>query len=405
MRGRLPANEVPDHIGLAYGAWAPVATDGTGKIPDAVRATWLSSLSGLRVSPDYPRAFERWRSSFRVPGDRVHELALQSRLLIGHGNPSPTDVGLTVHHTWGVPMIPGSALKGLLAHYVDATYGPADPALPPWEQPEAERERARYQGVTWDQRRILRGPGDIHRALFGAPEADADREHREHDQPAGAQRGLVVFHDALYVPGSSKDDQPFAPDVLTVHQRSYYRSPEKCAPNDYDAPNPVGFLSVRPHARLLVALSGPPDWTELAERLLLEALAAWGIGGKTSSGYGRLHPCAPQSAAREPPPGRPGAVRVHGGHQPGDRITVTRVASPKGKIKFVADNGIHGHFAGEPPPSVEVGQTVDVWISNVGKDSYTLTLREEIAAKHRPAGGGKRAPDPPGAGSPKGKRR
>ena len=396
--------------------------DGTGKIADADRAKWLSDLSGRSISPDYARAFARWRSSFGAPGDRVRELALQSRLLIGHGNPSPIDVGLTVHHTWGVPMIPGSTLKGMLAHHVDAIYGPADPALPPWDQPETEREHARYQGVTWDGRRIHRGPGDVHRALFGAPDADEDRAHLERGLAAGAQRGLVMFHDALYVPSTTEGDRPFAADVLTVHQKSYYNAGGTRAPNDYDAPNPVGFLSVRPGAHLLVALSGPPDWTELAERLLLEALAAWGVGGKTSSGYGRLEPPAARGADRGTQPVGVSAGRAQGeastmrggtspaaprsGHQPGDRITVTRVDAPKGKARFVADDGTHGHFAGEPPPSIEVGQTIEVWIANVGKDSYTLTLRDEIAAKHRPPGGGvQRGQGPPSAGPPRGRRR
>jgi len=422
MRGALPSKGVPDHVGLAYGAWAWIANDGTGKIADGDRASWLSALARRGISPDYARAFERWRSSFSAPGDRARELELRSRLLIGHGNPGPTDVGLTVHHTWGVPMIPGSALKGLLAHYVDAIYGPADPELPLWDQPETEREHARYQGVIWNGRRIQRGPSDVYRALFGAPDADEDREHRENGLAAGAQRGLVVFHDALYVPQRPEDDGPFAADVLTVHQRSYYNNQGRRAPNDYDTPNPVSFLSVRPRTRLLVALSGPPDWTVLASNLLLEALAAWGVGGKTSSGYGRLGPPAERATARGAPPGGVGVGRAHPGasptsrgptqtasergHQPGDRITVTRVDAPKGKTRFVAADGIHGHFAGESPPSIEIGQTIDVWIANVGKDSYTLTLRDEIAAKLRPpAGGAKRGHGAPSAGPPKSRRR
>jgi hypothetical protein len=39
---------------------------------------------------------------------------------------------------------------------------------------------------------------------------------------------------------------------------------------------------------MLFALSGPPDWTQLTEQLLRGALEKWGVGGKTSAGYGRL---------------------------------------------------------------------------------------------------------------------
>lgn len=277
--------EVPDHFGLAYDAWAPTEV-ADGKVSDDNRRPWLEKLTDIAVSSDYARSFERWKASFSATGDRLAELTLASRPLIGHGNASAIDVGLTVHHTWAVPVIPGSALKGLVAHYVDATYGPTDPGKKPWEQQDDERTRADYQGVTWNRRRIERGPGAIYRVLFGAPDAREDAKMRDHGFEAGAATGLVTFHDALYVPGSIPDNKPFAADVLTVHQKGYYDSSGQSAPNDYDSPNPVAFLTVRLKCRLLLALSGPIEWTELAGQLLADALKNWGVGGKTAAGYG-----------------------------------------------------------------------------------------------------------------------
>lgn len=283
MRQALRDIGIPEHVALAYNAWAPMGED--GQVPDDRRASWLADLANISVAPHYARSFERWRASFTATGDRVAEFTLESRLLIGHGNASATDVGLTVHHTWGVPVIPGSALKGLLAHYVDATYGPADVTRTPREQEGEECIRSDFQGVTWRNSRIQRGPGKVYRALFGAPDALEDAMMRENNFEAGAAAGLVTFHDALYVPGSL-DNKPFAVDVLTVHQKSYYDSLGQSAPNDYDSPNPVAFLTVRPKCRFLLALSGPSEWTELAGQLLADALASWGVGGKTSAGYG-----------------------------------------------------------------------------------------------------------------------
>lgn len=310
MRDVLRSVGTPEHVGLAYDTWAPVGDD--GKVPDNERAQWLANVATMAVAPDYSKAFQRWKNSFFAPGDRVFELALASRLLIGHGNASATDVGLTVHHTWGVPVIPGSALKGLLAHYVDAVYGPDDPDRKPWEQEGDQRTRADFQGPTWRGRRIQRGPGAVYRALFGAPDAEDDEVMRERDLEAGASAGLVTFYDALYVPEGG-DHKPFAADVLTVHQKDYYDSSGGSWPNDYDSPKPIAFLTVRPGARFLFALSGPADWTELAERLLRDALARWGIGGKTSAGYGRLaaqdrsssvmHRAATPSSGALPKPG------------------------------------------------------------------------------------------------------
>jgi CRISPR-associated protein Cmr6 len=276
-------------------------------------------------------------------------------------------------------------VKGLLAHYVDALYGPDDPTSAPWEQSDGERERARYQGVVWDDRsrRAVRGPGDVYRAVFGAPEADEDGVCREHDMDAGATAGTVVFHDALYVPGSADDDRPFAADVLTVHQRSHYDNAGSVWPNDHDDPNPVGFLTVRPRVRFLLALSGPTELTGPAEGLLLDALGDWGVGAKTSSGYGRLV----RYEAGSGPAGvaRPGESSASAGprHERGARIAVTRVEDPKGKGRpwFQAQDGYPGHFAGEAPPPIEVGGTLEVWVANVNPQGYTLTLRQPKGKK------------------------
>jgi CRISPR-associated protein Cmr6 len=62
---------------------------------------------------------------------------------------------------------------------------------------------------------------------------------------------------------------------------------ERTGPNDYDSPTPVGFISVKPGAKLLLAVGGQAEWAKLALRLLTEAIHEWGAGGKTSAGYGR----------------------------------------------------------------------------------------------------------------------
>lgn len=294
MRRALPERRLPDHPGLAYEVWAPFAAD-DGKIPDAVRPQWLEAVAKLPAAEDYAKAFARWKASFSQPGDVLVEVEAVSRLLIGHGLGSATDVGLTLHRTWGVPVIPGSALKGLLAHWVGAAFGP--------EPGRNEPERLPFAGVTWAGRRIVHGPGEVYRALFGAPEADEPRPGR----PATAQRGGVVFHDALWVP-NSPTATPLALDVLTVHQKRYYDTTGSSPPVDWDDPNPVSFLSVRPGARFLLALSGPADWTALAAELLLEALDDWGVGGKTAAGYGRLAPVVAAGAAATTRPAKPVAA-------------------------------------------------------------------------------------------------
>ena len=198
---------------------------------------------------------------------------MASRLLIGHGNASASDVGLTVHRTWGTPVIPGTALKGLLSGYVDAVYGPGDAG------PQADRDD--WAAPTWCGFNVTKAPGRWHALVFGSPAVSSDDEYRY------GLRGGVTFHDALYIP-SDGDNRCYELDVLTVHQKPYYDSHGGEWPNDWNAPVPVPFLTVKPGVRFLISLEGPPRATALAMTLLLEALSKWGVGAKTSLGYGAI---------------------------------------------------------------------------------------------------------------------
>ncbi|GAB3438777.1 type III-B CRISPR module RAMP protein Cmr6 [Insolitispirillum peregrinum] len=274
------------HPALAYGNW--MALDGkTGKPA-------VEELTSLRISDAYRTSFKHWQKALGdVPHLRTQKVKLESRLLVGHGNVAPTDVGITLHHTWGVPVIPGSALKGLLSNYMDATYGPAGPRCHP-DNPQQDAEqkiRSLYQGVTRDeQQQVLFPPGAVYRQLFGAPETAATGGF----PASAAMQGNLVFHDALYVPATTPADCPFAPDVLTIHQKPYYDGQGKTEPTDYHDPVPVEFLTVRPGAEFLVALSASGSAIaslDLCMQLLSDALSEWGVGGKTSLGYGRLALC------------------------------------------------------------------------------------------------------------------
>ncbi len=316
--------DLPDHhhVGLAYEIWAPLQDEGAnaGHIPDDAKQGWLQNVAKISIDPAYRHAFERWKRSFAEKNIRI--VKLRSRLLVGHGNPAPTEVGLTVHHTWGVPIVPGSALKGLCAHYLETVYGPDKPTAEPWEN----EERGPLQGVLRKGSSIEAGPGEIYRRLFGAPDAAKDRDYMERGYPAGASRGEVVFHDALYVPGSSSDDKPFAVDVLTPHQHGYYSTDADSAgdgkntwPNDYEDPVPVNFLTVRPGACFLLALSGPEDLVELARFLLLAALKEWGVGGKTAAGYGVLEEVKEEECRAQSSKGRKEKRKEEWRPEPGRR--------------------------------------------------------------------------------------
>lgn len=271
------------HAGLFLERCAPVRMEGAdvGRLDPGERDAFLDKVVGIPAPPFYATAYGRWLRALEQSRTIVCEVVAEGRLLIGHGNSSPLEVGITLHPVYGVPYLPGTALKGLLNHYM-ASVGPKQ------ETPGSER----WTGVGYDEKkgRPRKSPGAFHGSLFGVPKLQSAAAE---DQSDGA-RGAVVFEDAWYVPGSVKDDRTLMRDVLTPHQCEYYsKGPmgEGVGPTDWDAPVPVSFLTIRPGTRFLLAvtpLRGGDKAVDLAIRHLLDALSRWGIGGKTRAGYGRL---------------------------------------------------------------------------------------------------------------------
>ncbi|RRD04535.1 type III-B CRISPR module RAMP protein Cmr6 [Arachnia propionica] len=220
------------HAGIAL---ATVDPPPTGK-------TWLDHLlpfTTLRSPRDYGVAAARWaRLSAGLPGVVQRQVTTSSSLAIGTGNFSPVENGLTLHGTWGVPYLPGAALKGL-----------------------ALRAAVRF-GLSELESEVI----------FGTT----------------ASRGYVNFDDGWLLPDP---DRPlFELDVMTPHAGEYYSSQGKEAPDDSREPVPIQFLVVPKDTRFLVTLDCPEsgDWAEAAMTILAFGLQKLGLGGMTSSGYGRF---------------------------------------------------------------------------------------------------------------------
>jgi CRISPR-associated protein Cmr6 len=227
----------------------------------------------------YSKAFDRWVRSFSDDFPHCSErLAVAGRLIVGLGSESVLETGLRLHHTYGVPIIPGSALKGLASHYCDEVWGQRhDPACP--DDNQGFRRGAKY-----------------HAFLFGKTE------------DAGAGRtgdaGAITFHDAWMLPETV--GRSLYLDVMTPHHLNW-QNEGASPPTDFDSPTPIPFLSVAGTFDVRVSWSGPravsseeaKAWTALAMSLLHKALSEWGVGGKTSSGYGRLVAADAQQNGRQ----------------------------------------------------------------------------------------------------------
>ncbi|MFI5592855.1 type III-B CRISPR module RAMP protein Cmr6 [Amycolatopsis sp. NPDC051758] len=165
------------------------------------------------------------------------------RVVVGHGDNTVHETGLTWSPTYGVPMWPGSGLKGAAAAQVPRR---------------------------WPDR-----PGLVEQ-LFGGPRPG---------KAGNAGQGAVTVLDAL----------PAAPphvvvDVLTPHGGGYYREVNSGAkvvtpPAEYHNPVPVHFLAVE-RTPFHTVLIGRTTAVQATVALLRDAAEDWGIGAKTAAGYG-----------------------------------------------------------------------------------------------------------------------
>ena len=225
-----------------------------------------SAVSDEEVKTLYARAFEARKNALSAcSSSRTFET--EGRLIAGLGGSNVLETGLTLNPLYGVPMIPGSSLKGLAAHYCSMAWGAGD-----------ERFRSPALNVRTCP---TRQAGAIYEVLFGK----VPMTGREED----AEAGYLRFYDAWLLPDSLPNS--LCLDVMTPHHSGYYTG--EGAPTDFDDPNPVTFLSVRGSFEVRVGCEDPdPDvrkkWEALALRILGEAFEHCGAGGKTRSGYGRM---------------------------------------------------------------------------------------------------------------------
>lgn len=216
---------------------------------DTARHHLMAEATAIAVPEGYEDFFSRWESALAELPDAVARRYARAtgRVIVGLGAESASETAITLHHTFGVPYLPGSAFKGLSAFYARNYL-------------QDEKWRLNEQGK----------PGEAYRKLFGDT----------------TQAGCVTYYDAYFVPESTAGNKTLFTDTITVHHPEYYQG-KNAAPADWDKPIPIPFISAT--GIYLVALGGTePEWVEAGLTILGMALEELGIGAKTSSGYGRM---------------------------------------------------------------------------------------------------------------------
>ncbi len=236
------------HPGLWLGRFLDLQTWHHDRVPvgyrkpdaQSARDELLAQIEKKPLPEGYAEAFAAWRDGFSPERSPTVLAASQGRVIVGLGAKGATDIGVTLHHTWGVPVLPGSSLKGIAA--LGAREHFADP--------------------------------DAWSPLFGDVQ----------------EQGAVLFHDAWLDPRTGHNG--LHRDVITVHHQRYYQGEEE--PADTDNPNPVPFLSASGSFLVVLELAPGVDpvehgpWLAGAWRALQLGLQRHGVGAKTNAGYGRF---------------------------------------------------------------------------------------------------------------------
>ncbi len=254
IRNTLPELERINRTTHA-GLWLDKYMDYQNNKETEIRPGLVKEVSALPETEAYKAFYHRWEEALANFDAKKCEAEVKGRMIVGLGSESVLETSVTLHHTYGVPYIPGSALKGLAASYAHKRLGDK------WKK-----------------------GSEAYKVVFG----DTNNA------------GYIIFFDALYIPGTGHKHngkmQMLYPDVITVHHQKYFQETENALPADWDSPNPVPFLSAT--GKYLIALAAPAlgsnsPWLTKTFEILEHALRDMGIGAKTSSGYGRMALQAP----------------------------------------------------------------------------------------------------------------
>ncbi|MFM7199183.1 MAG: type III-B CRISPR module RAMP protein Cmr6 [Myxococcota bacterium] len=348
---------LPAHVGLWLDRCLQENPDDTSKDNPGRAALYRAAVEALRPNTPahkaYAPAYRRWQ---RVARDNdasvvrsVLELKSRSRILLHSATQSSvTEGSLLLHHTYGVPYLPGTALKGVCRARARRLHR----LLPERYQMLLGREVASLASRGREQE-----PGWL-TELFGYVETGEE----------GGLGGLIDFWDALWVPEGNLS--PLALDIVNPHHSQYYTERHP-APLPNEEPIPTQFLSIAPETRFLLvlempALPGAQDWLRFVlEELLLPALELDGIGAKTSSGYGRLEPVQRASAFWGPDgvlgkktakPGEHKTLPARGGFEPG---MLTRNKGD-GSLRATFASGLMAEVRGAAAKALFEGLSPDV---------------------------------------------
>ncbi|MDV3104838.1 type III-B CRISPR module RAMP protein Cmr6 [Thermococcus waiotapuensis] len=265
------------------------------KVSGSVLKEWVGE-KGLEIGEEALQAYKKFFNLYKemaetLAKNNVFRLKTASRLVVGLGDESVYETSIRLLRNYGVPYIPGTALKGIarayaLEKFADENFDTLKDKLNKdnFYEIVGELERVLSSGklkldseensetqlqATFGENSKVRVPFEELVEIFGTTK----------------KSGEVIFFDALPVPSDSLK-APLEFDIMNPHYGPYYQEDE--APGDWHDPVPVIYLTVKPGVEFLFAVAplGRGELAEKAKAILEEALKEHGVGAKTSLGYG-----------------------------------------------------------------------------------------------------------------------
>jgi len=202
-------------------------------------------------------------SGFEVYSDII--LKVSWRLIIGLGASHPQETSMTLHHTYGIPYIPGSAVKGITRHWIVLKF--ADDI--------ARETKEDFEKVIDKISSAIESDNNINRQID-------EINFKDILDIFGTQKheGKIIFFDAYPI-----DNIKLKTDIMNPHYPDYYTKNEP--PTDWQSPIPIKFLTIDSNTEFQFYIAGKDkELLDKTKKLLIEALKNYGIGAKTSLGYG-----------------------------------------------------------------------------------------------------------------------
>lgn len=215
----------------------------------------------------------RWLSLLQAVGPTAPVLIagkLESRMAINLADGLIQNAGICIDRLFGMPYIPGSAIKGVCRHAALAQLREAESR---GQEAELVELIATFVEVFGCSKADWQSAGEL--AAFAALVPAATREDR---------RGSIIF-----LPAYPLDEATVEVDLTNVHYPDYYKSGKVAdLAEEKPLPNPFPTVGAGTHF-LFGCLPGPQATRALlvqASEWLKEAIKVHGVGAKTASGYG-----------------------------------------------------------------------------------------------------------------------